>query len=424
MRKIVSLLLTLCLCLSSLAALAAQEPVTLSFACWGSVEESTRPAFEAMVAAFEAKYPHIKVEMTGYPYNDVQSQLLIQAAGGTPPDVAQCAPIWVASLAEMDALCSMDELFDEAAMGDYYPGACSGTTIGGKRMSIPWNINPVCLFYNKALLAKAGYDHAPATWGEMVEMSRAVAALGNNEDGNKLYGMTLSTKLLFGAGYFFLLNVWQHGGEFVDESGNVVLNSPQTVAAFEEARDLIAEGVVAGGLEVKENRNLFALGQAAFHLDLPSIVKLMADTSPKGQAFLEDFAIAQCPGQDGPEGISFSSDHHMVVFKDSPHREEAALFVDFITGAEGMKIYTDNGVTVLPARASVEGNDFYKTLDDKAGVFFKVLPVTRGLPVQSSSFIQACEAIITGVQRVCINGEDAAAVVAETDAAIKGLYGQ
>jgi ABC-type glycerol-3-phosphate transport system substrate-binding protein len=399
-------------------------PVKLEFACWGITEGSTKPAFEAMIGGFQKKYPNVQVETTGYAYNNVQEQLLLRAANNTLPDVAQIAPIWVASLAKMGVLAPMGQALPSEVFNDFFKPALSGTTIGGQVMSAPWIIGPMLMYYNKVLLAKAGYNAPPKTWGEMLEMSAKVAGLGKDSDGNQIYGRTISTKLLPGAGYFFLVDVWQNGGDFTDANGKIVFNSPGTVAAFKSAQDQFARNVVAPGLEVKENRTLFALGQAAFHFDLASQVGTFVAVSPRGEEFKKDMAVMQIPGARDSNGISFSSDHHLIISKNSKHSKEAAQMVDFLTGPEGIDLYSSNGVSILPGRNSTMKIPYFSNLDEFSKPYLDTLPVTRSLPVQSPAFLNACEIIIESVQKVCINKEDPAAVVAQTDKALKELYGQ
>jgi len=401
-----------------------EKPVTIEFANWLISEDNTRPAMQAMIDAFEAKYPWISVEITGYAYNSVQDQLLIRSAGGTPPDVAQIAPLWVASLADMGALKPVNEILSPAVMEDFFESSTGGTYIDGKQMSAPWTINPVLVFYNKELLKKAGFNTAPKTWEEMHMMAEKIAALGTDEGGNRIYGRSVASKLLPGAGYFFFVDMWQNGGEFTDANGRVVFNQPGTVKAFSEAQRLFRSGVIAPGLEIKDNRNLFALGRMGFHLDISSMIKTFSIMSPKGEAFKDDYDVMMVPGGAGAPGVTFSTDHHLVAFKDSKHPNEAALLIDFLTGAEGMDVYTSNGVDVLPGRASALEAPYYKKLDSMNSKFADALPMARALPVQSAAFNAACEEVAYAIQRVCINWEDPAKVVAEIDATIKGLYNQ
>jgi multiple sugar transport system substrate-binding protein len=406
-------------------AAQAAGPVTIEFSCWGISEAGTKPAFEAMIAGFEKKYPSIKVNVTGYAYNAVQEQLLLRAAGNTLPDVAQVAPIWVAGLAKMGVVTPVNQALPQEVFTDFFPDSLTGTTISGQVMSAPWIIAPILMYYNKTLLARVGYNAPPKTWGEMLDAAKKVAALGKDADGNQLYGRTISSKMLFGAGYFFFPDIWQNGGEFVDSNGKIVFSSAGTVAAFKSAQEQFASGIVAPGLAVNENRQLFGLGQVAFHFDVASQVNTFVNSSPKGADFKKEFGVIQIPGVKDPNGISFSSDHHLVISKNSKYPKEAALLVEYLTGPEGIGIKTANGVSVLPGRKSAMNIPYFtSSLDEFDRAYLDALPVTRSLQVQNANFISACEKIVECIQRVCLNKEDPAAAVAQTDKALKELYEQ
>jgi hypothetical protein len=98
--------------------------------------------------------------------------------------------------------------------------------------------------------------------------------------------------------------------------------------------------------------------------------------------------------------------------------------VDFLTGAEGIALYTGNGVSVLPARNTSMKIPYFSSLNKIDKAFYDALPVTRSLPVQSEMFISACEKIAEAIQRVGLNKEDPVKVAAETDKTLKELYGQ
>jgi sn-glycerol 3-phosphate transport system substrate-binding protein len=52
------------------------------------------------------------------------------------------------------------------------------STTDGKLLSMPFNSSTPVLYWNKELLAKAGYDKPPATWPELGEMAKKAVAAG------------------------------------------------------------------------------------------------------------------------------------------------------------------------------------------------------------------------------------------------------
>ena len=409
MKKIVALVLALVM-LCSVAAIATaeeHEPVTIEFLCWGAAETTTAPAFTAMIEGFMAKYPWITVEVTESNYDGVNTSLLTRVASGDAPDVAQVSNQWVAAYVEMDGVIALEDLFDDATIADFNAGSMEGTVIGGKHYSAAWIMQPFGLYCNMDLLAAAGYDHTPTTWAEYIQMARDVAKLGTNAEGNAVYGIALGTQVLANGGYGILPYIWAHGAEFFGDDGSVTFNSEATVAAYTEIQDLVKEGVIATGLQIVDNRSLFGNGQVAFHIDAPSQVKNFANVN------LEVCAI--------PETSTITSDHHICVFEGTEHPEECALLVDYLTGPEGMDLYTQNN-SVICARYSVEELPYFQNLEGTTAVFFKLAGVAKSLPVQTSSFVAAMESIASGIQSLTIGLEDPATVVADTAAKLAEYY--
>lgn len=400
-------------------------PVKLTFVNWGSAEDATKPAFDAMCAKFSELNPGVTIEQVAYPYNSIKDQLLIMSSGGNAPDVAQVKGEWVVSLYNADALQPLDELLPKETIADYYPGLLEGTKYNGKMVSAPWAPSPALLYYNKTLMAKAGYTEPPKTWAELMEQSKKIAALGNGDGGNKIYGLGVSSKKLPGAGYFFLLNMWQNGGEFVDKDGKIAINSEGNVKAFTEIQGLVKNKIVPEGLEIKELRNLFAQGQLGFIFDVEVGFGIFEKGSPKGAEFSKEFSATYVPGIDNPKGQTFAVEHQLVVFKDSQNKEMAAKFVDFLSSLEGIKIYNSNNGGKLPCRKSVEKLDFYNLPENqRLKPFSESLSFARSLPAKDVNFLSSCEDVAEAIQRVSLNNEDPAKVVKELDQKVKDKYGK
>jgi multiple sugar transport system substrate-binding protein len=402
----------------------ASAAVELTFANWMSTEDATKPAYEAMIAAFEAKYPNISVTTVGYPFNQMRDQLLVSAAGGTPPDVAQVHSLWIAPLADANLLQPLEGLLDQATLDDYYPTLLNGKRYNGDLLAVSWAPSPIILYYNKALLEKAGVA-VPQTWDELLTAARAVATLGNDAGGNKIYGLGISSKKLAGAGYFFLPFLWNRGAELVDADGKVVLDSPEAVTAFSEVAGLFKDEITPSGVEIKDLRNLFAQGQLGFHFDGEFGVGIFNGLSPKGAAFADDYGIMQVPGNGGSPGQTFMVEHNLAVFKDAPHANEAKLLIEFLTSAEGLAIYNANNGNKLPARTSAANLPFYKEPQNAfMSNFITAVASARPLPAQNAQFSAAMETLSEAIQRVGITGEEPAAVVKDTAAKIATLYKQ
>ncbi len=400
------------------------EPVTLTFVNWIGAEDATKPALDAMLNGFTEKYPWITVESMPFPFNQSKDQLLVMSTGGTPPDASMSHPTWVGPLQEAGVLASLN---DQIPSLDQWPASSlKGWTYDENIMAVTWAPSPVTVYYNKNLLAKAGFTEGPKTWDEMLTMAREVAKLGKDDQGNQIYGFGISSKKLAGAGYFALPFFYAYGGSFVDDNGKIVLDTPENLKALEEMKMLFDEGVSPEGLEIRDLRNLFATGNLGFHWDIEAGIGIFAGLSTKGADFANDYGVALMPGLSADQpGKTILLEHNLVIYKDSPHQAEAALLLDYLTGPEGIKIYNDNGGNKLPIRTDTAQIDYFKAAEHQnLNVFIEQLAYAEALPAKSSAFLGAMEEIASAIQRVSLNNEDPATVLKDLDAAAKALYNQ
>ncbi len=402
---------------------AGDKPVVMRWTNWGQSFDALKPAFDAMEAGFLEKHPEAEIEQIGYPYNQFKDQLLVMATAGNAPDISMIKAEWVSAFVEADVLQPLNDILDQSVIDDFYPGLLAGATYDGKIMSVPWAPSPIAVYYNKTLLKKAGYDNPPKTWKEMMEQAEAISKLGTDE--SKIYGIGFAGKKLPGAGYFFLINMWQNGGEFINDHGEIAINSPGNLAALAEIKKAVENGVCPAGLELNDLRDLFAHEQIGFHFDLEAAGGIFQGLNPKGADYADEYGIIVVPGQNGPQGKTIAIEHHLVMFNDSDNKELAGDLLDFLTGPEGISIYNANNGFKLPARNSVSELAYYDDPDSAfLNIFIDALGTAEGLPAQNVMFLTACEDIAEAIQRVSLNDEEPAAVLSELDAQIKALYKQ
>ncbi len=113
------------------------------------------------------------------------------------------------------------------------------------------------------------------------------------------------------------------------------------------------------------------------------------------------------------------------MYKDSKHKKEAAMLLDYLTGPEGMALYNEKSGPKLPARKSVAQIPYYSKPENAfTKVFIDEINVSKPMPATNSAFLSAMEEFAAAIQRVGIAKEDPAAVVKDLDAKVKALYKQ
>jgi len=177
MKKWFAFLLILALTLTSALALAEQTTITMS--TWLATEDGTKAVYQEMLDDFMAANPDIKVEVIALPFNQNKDQVLLAGTNGDAADVIMGNSQMMGAFNAAGLCAELDGLIDPEITKDIYPGYLSGTTYDGKLKAVSWAPHPLVLYYNVELFAAAGLDPAtpPATWDDMLDAARKIAAL-------------------------------------------------------------------------------------------------------------------------------------------------------------------------------------------------------------------------------------------------------
>lgn len=132
-----------------------------------------------------------------------------------------------------------DKLLDLTDLADYLGAKYGGWydvcrrygTRGGKWIALPQGGPGACLNYRISHLKKAGFEEFPATTADFLRLCQSLAKNGTPA------GFALGHATGDANAWTHWL-VWSHGGKMVDDRNNVVINSPETIAALEYGKQL------------------------------------------------------------------------------------------------------------------------------------------------------------------------------------------
>ncbi len=153
------------LLLAAAAAVWAAPQVRLRFLVWDGDQglRTLRPA----IAAFERRYPNIKVKLETATQS-YQEKLLAQVAASCAPDVAMMDPSNFQRFARRDALLPLNQFFDQIPGFDiqsYYKPLVAAHSYRGQLYVLPRDIAPCgIIFYNKQKFREAGIPYPDGTW--------------------------------------------------------------------------------------------------------------------------------------------------------------------------------------------------------------------------------------------------------------------
>jgi ABC-type glycerol-3-phosphate transport system substrate-binding protein len=203
----------------------------LTLRVWMAADYTNQAPIRDLVADFQRAYPNIRVEMTGYVWEEMPAKVRLAISQGAPPDVAHQHAFAMGAQGMAEPL---DDLWQGWGAADQFmPGAMEDVTWKGLRYGVPLDINALFTIYNKAAFAGAGL--APPGRGYTFEQLRSDLAKLTTPDRAR-YGIALSA-----SGWDMYGPVRSHGGELLREQDGrvqVTLDDPQVVATVRFFADL------------------------------------------------------------------------------------------------------------------------------------------------------------------------------------------
>ena len=132
----------------------------------------------------------------------------------------------------------------------------------GRVMSLPLNLDPWVVYYNKELFAAKGVAY-PKTFPEMIAAAAKLNDTGKGVSGFVGRGLKNANVPVWTS---FLLG---YGGGFIDKSGKLMTDSPEAIESAKMYQTLLAKYGPQGvaGYNWNEAQSLFLQGKAAMWLD-------------------------------------------------------------------------------------------------------------------------------------------------------------
>lgn len=328
--KMVARILTLALALVMLTgatAYAAELKVTF----WdGNWNETT---FTRIKELWNEKYPDIQLQGEFMIDKGMFDKYMLSMQTGTGPDVAACALDWVTTLGNAGLLEPLDDYVAASGVDTsvYVQGAINASTIDGKLYGLPFRSETYVLYYNVDLLKAAGFDKAPETWEEVLEVAKAI-------NSSEVAGYGLVGANFGNFSFQFITMLRSSGGSILTEDlSKSALDSEIAIATAKLYREL-ANYAPASLMENDNvaNRTLFASGKVAMYMsgiyDVPEIIKANPELK---------FACAMVPTAGGAQRKTILGGWSVAIPASSNNKEAAWKFVEFLTSSEIAALYTN-----------------------------------------------------------------------------------
>ncbi len=147
--------------------------VDLALAWWGNPTRNKNT--EAMIAAYMAANPNVKISGQPGEFSSYWDKLATQTAGGTAPDIIQMDMLYIAEYGTRGALLDLGKVdTSKFVEGTVESGRINDTLVG-----VNAGINSALIFANPTVFEKAKMDlpdDTTWTWDQMIEVGAEVAS--------------------------------------------------------------------------------------------------------------------------------------------------------------------------------------------------------------------------------------------------------
>ncbi|QIB42903.1 ABC transporter substrate-binding protein [Streptomyces aureoverticillatus] len=352
--------------------------ITLRFQSLAWQKESV-DANKELVKEWNATHPDIKVEYVQGSWSSVHDQLLTSFEGGEAPDIIHDASDDLADFAYGGYLADLGELLPQRLKSDIPQASWGTSTFGGKVYGVPFLQEPRVLIANAKWLKESGVRiptlEKPWSWPEFRSVTKELTQ-GKGKFGvawplKEPVSATLNLSLSTGGKLFHRRADGK--AEIRFEAADEVM--PRTVHDQVDV-DKSASGATLGMGGSDTLPGFFGGKYAMVPLGF-SYRQQIVQQAPKGF----DWQVLPAPaGADGlAQGVSPQT---LSVAEDSPHKKEAARFIDFFLRPANM-VRLARGDWMLPTGKEALKDPALRTKKDDWATGTALARHLRPAPAQS-----------------------------------------
>ncbi|MCZ7539594.1 MAG: sugar ABC transporter substrate-binding protein [Anaerolineae bacterium] len=294
-------------------------------------------------------------------------------------------------------------------LDDLLPASVEAVTLDGNMYSVPFEMEPVALWYNKDMLAEAGLE-VPKTWDELLAAAEALTT-------DDRYGLLLPMNPDYYENFVFYPFLWMAGGSVVNaDFTEATVNTPEAASALDLWATAVKNGWAApnstGNDPVDER---FPTEQAAMFVSGYWVWGWLQASYPD---FVAKVGVAPIPAPAGKDFATVYGGWTVMVYSGTQYPAEAAEFAINMFGAEDNTRAAEWGTvynTKLSPRKSVvaDNPDFYTVFPHDVFAY-EIFPTARPEPSYPPEIAQSVWDAIQSVVFLDVSAEDAVETWAET----------
>jgi multiple sugar transport system substrate-binding protein len=376
-------------------------PVTLQF--WKFVAETDDPAIKEAVSRWNRENPETKVDFSTFPADQyVATKLTTAFASGKGPDIFWISPGTFINYVNQKIPEPVDDMVDTEQYDD---AAITAVSVDGQMYALPFEQEPVALYYRKDILEKEGI-RPPTNWDELLSAAQALTT-------DKRKGIVIEPASGPYQNFTWYPFLWSAGGEVVNaDSTASALNTPEAASAFELWGTLVREGYAPNKTQ-DITAEIAPLGNGSAAMQ---VCGFWAIGQMKANFKDVDYGVVPIPAPAGRDPVTVYGGWTQMINSQGENVDRAKEFTKWlwIENQEFPRTWACENSTKFSPRAPVNeacedvfSKPPYSTFRDE------VLPLARAEPRYPD---QVVKAVGDGLQAAMFSGqsgEEAAALASE-----------
>jgi multiple sugar transport system substrate-binding protein len=350
----------------------------------------------AMTADFEKQNPDIKINLEFVPYEALHDKIVAaRGAGDKGYDVVLFDAIWPAEFNKYGLLQDVSARIPAAEREKVFPGAMNTVVYKGKTLGMPWILDTKYLYYNKAMLDKAGIKQVPTTWQQVLDNAKII-----KDKGIVKYPLVWSWSQAEALVCDYTTLVSGFGGQFY-QNGKLDFSTPASLKAVTLMKQSLDDGLSnpASREYLEEDvRKAFSNGDAAFALNWTYMYNMAND--PKQSKVAGDVGIMPAPGDTPDKPGAVNGSMGLGIAKASQHPEQAWQYIHYLTSQPVQDKYAKLSLPVWKSSyqdpAVAKGQESLIAAADKSLNVMLSRPETADYSRLSNALQQQLQAVLQG----------------------------
>lgn len=312
------------------------EPVTIDYLTWFYNEPGRGDAWTQMIADFEASQSEIKVNMTGWAFDEFTNNIIVQLqAGKIDGDLIQTTPDLVLRLLRAGVLTSLNPVLEANGI-DTLSGAHDYITVDGEVMGLDVVTVVFGLFYNTELFEAGGVTN-PVDPNQWMEISESLTDRPNQ------FGLFNDHLMSEAESFWFTLQQWAciYDGVWAEGSTPLLTSQPvlDALTLFKRAYD----NSFPQGVDNATANQLWANQQIAQQLIVSAAANVYKDSAPE---FYPNMNTLVLPW----ESKKTIARIHPITLSNQSEKSEAAMeFLTWLYAPENYRNLLTRQLDVIPA---------------------------------------------------------------------------